>query len=104
MQVELKLAPLLNQVIEKGEIEAPFSQYGDVIRIARGTLLGISAEKLSEQTSVAPSTLSKMENHSATDIQMQKLLSVLEHLGIEIYVKLKKLKDETAKDAEVPAN
>lgn len=104
MNINLKLAPLLTQILEKGEMECPFSQYGDVVRIARGSLLDMSAEELAQKAGVAPSTLSKMENHSASDVQLQKILKVFDHLGIELYVKLKNLKDETTKDAEVSAN
>lgn len=92
MQVNIKQLPLLNQIAEKGEAEAPFAEYGEIIRIAR-SLLDLSAEKLSEQSGVAPSTLSKMES-SAADIQVPKLLKVFDALGnVEIIVKLKKLKD-----------
>ena len=92
MQVNLKQLPLLNQIAEKGEVEAPFSEYGEVIRIAR-SLLDMSAEKLSEKAEVAPSTLSKME-HSAEDVQMPKLLKVFDTVGIEVIVKLKKVKED----------
>lgn len=92
MQVNIKQLPLLNQIAEKGEVEAPFAEYGEVIRIAR-SLLDLSAEKLSEQSGVAPSTLSKMES-SAADIQAPKLLKVFDTLGIELIVRLKKLKED----------